>query len=311
MFQFEVLENTLQHCRGVLYAHNSLYVCATNSRGFYRLRDTNGDDRFDDVQQLKFMDYQSRYGHGTNQVVLGPDNMLYVVNGNDVAFPEGVAAESPYRDPEDDKLLPESRDAVDEVRVGHILRTDPDGRRWEVVAGGFRNQVDVAFNDDGEMFTYDADMEWEPGVSATFGFDSRWGQIEAQGTWYGSWDGDEITIDPRENINPFFRQNDSETGDWRSAFSHRIDYESDMWGVQLTKRQPYGNSGNHKWHFGANFILVDFSDADAARAHLMSRGVIAREMGGYGLPNSLRIGIGLEEDMHAVVDACAEFLALS
>ncbi len=59
----------------------------------------------------------------------------------------------------------------------------------------------------------------------------------------------------------------------------------------------------------ANFILVDFSDADAAHAHLMSRGVIAREMGGYGLPNSLRIGIGLEEDMRAVVDACAEFLA--
>jgi glucose/arabinose dehydrogenase len=162
--QFEVLENTLQHCRGVLYAHNSIYVCATDSRGFYRLRDTDGDDRFDDVQQLKFMDYQSRYGHGTNQVVLGPDNMLYVVNGNDVAFPEGVAADSPYRDPQDDHLLPESRDAVDELRVGHILRTDPDGRRWEVIAGGFRNQFDVAFNDDGELFTYDADMEWDIGL---------------------------------------------------------------------------------------------------------------------------------------------------
>ncbi|MCA9145734.1 MAG: c-type cytochrome [Planctomycetales bacterium] len=162
--RFEVLENTLQHCRGVLYAHNSLYVCATNSKGFYRLRDTNGDDRFDDVQQLKFMDYQSRYGHGTNQLVLGPDNMLYIVNGNDVAFPEGVAADSPYRNPQDDHLLPEPRDAVEEVRVGHILRTDPEGKHWEVIAGGFRNQVDVAFNDDGEMFTYDADMEWDVGL---------------------------------------------------------------------------------------------------------------------------------------------------
>ena len=162
--QFEVLENTLQHCRGILYAHNSLYVCATNSRGFYRLRDTDGDDRYDDVQQLKFMDYQSRYGHGTNQVVLGPDNMLYIVNGNDVAFPEGVAADSLYRDPQDDHLLPESRDAVEKVQVGHILRTDPDGQHWEVIAGGFRNQVDVAFNADGEMFTYDADMEWDVGL---------------------------------------------------------------------------------------------------------------------------------------------------
>ncbi len=162
--RFEVIENTLKHCRGVLWAHDSLYVCATNSRGFYRLRDTDGDDRFDDVQQLKFMDYQSRYGHGTNQVVLGPDDMLYVVNGNDVGFPEGVATDSPYRNPQDDHLLPEPRDAVQEVRVGHILRTDPDGERWEVIAGGFRNQFDVAFNNDGEMFTYDADMEWDVGL---------------------------------------------------------------------------------------------------------------------------------------------------
>ncbi|MEZ6145571.1 MAG: hypothetical protein R3B91_09205 [Planctomycetaceae bacterium] len=162
--RLEVLEHTLKHCRGVLYAHDSLYVCATDSRGFYRLRDLDRDDQFEDVTLLKSMDYQSRFGHGTNQVVLGPDDMLYVINGNDVAIPEGMAENSPYRDPRDDHLLPEPRDAVDEVRVGHILRTDPDGQHWEVIAGGFRNQFDLAFNTDGEMFTYDADMEWDVGL---------------------------------------------------------------------------------------------------------------------------------------------------
>ncbi len=162
--RFEVIENTLKHCRGILWAHNSLYVCATNTSGFYRLRDTNGDDQFNSVRELKPFDYQSRYGHGPNQVVLGPDEMLYVVNGNDVAFPEGFAADSPYRDPQDDHLLPEARDAVQDVRVGHILRTDPEGNNWEIIAGGFRNQFDVAFNGDGEMFTYDADMEWDVGL---------------------------------------------------------------------------------------------------------------------------------------------------
>ncbi|MCA9131973.1 MAG: c-type cytochrome [Planctomycetales bacterium] len=162
--RFEVLENTLRHCRGVLYAHRSLYVCATDSQGFYRLRDTTGDDRLDDVQLLKAMDYQSRYGHGTNQVVLGPDQLLYVVNGNDVFFPQGVAADSPYREPQDDHLLPEPRDMAQQGRVGHILRTDPEGQHWEVLAGGLRNQFDLAFNDDGEMFTYDADMEWDIGL---------------------------------------------------------------------------------------------------------------------------------------------------
>jgi putative heme-binding domain-containing protein len=44
------------------------------------------------------------------------------------------------------------------------LRTDPERKVWEVIAGGFRNQVDIAFNADGEMFTYDADMEWDAGL---------------------------------------------------------------------------------------------------------------------------------------------------
>lgn len=161
--RFQKVEQTLRHCRGVLYAYDSLYVSATNSQGFYRLRDTRGDDRFDRVELLKKLDYRSRFGHGSNQVVLGPDGMLYLVNGNDVAFPEGVAADSPYRDPRGDQLLPNPHDAGQDNRVGHIVRLDPQGKRWEVIAGGLRNQFDLAFNAAGEMFTYDADMEWDVG----------------------------------------------------------------------------------------------------------------------------------------------------
>jgi hypothetical protein len=32
---------------------------------------------------------------------------------------------------------------------------------WELVAGGFRNQYDGAFNLLGELFTFDSDMEWD------------------------------------------------------------------------------------------------------------------------------------------------------
>ena len=48
-----------------------------------------------------------------------------------------------------------------EAPRGWICKTDPEGKRWEVVATGFRNQYDIDFNADGEMFTYDADMEWD------------------------------------------------------------------------------------------------------------------------------------------------------
>jgi putative heme-binding domain-containing protein len=166
--QVEVVNDTLRECRGLLYAYDSLYVCATNDQGFYRLRDTTGDDQFDDVTLLKTLRYEYRFGHGPNQVVLGPDGMIYIVNGNDVWLPEAASPASPYRDPRDDHLLPNPRDVVEAdiaagLRVGYILRTDPEGKTWDVFAGGFRNQFDIAFNAAGEMFTFDADMEWDLG----------------------------------------------------------------------------------------------------------------------------------------------------
>lgn len=162
--KFERIEDSLKHCRGVLFAHGALYANATNSNGFYRLRDTTGDDQFDEISLLKEFDYRSRYGHGQNQIKLGPDGMLYLVIGNDCAFPEGVSPDSPYRDPQNDWLLPNPHDAGQDDRVGYIVRTDKDGETWEVIAGGLRNQVDVAFNPVGEMFSWDADMEWDIGL---------------------------------------------------------------------------------------------------------------------------------------------------
>jgi histidinol-phosphate aminotransferase len=63
----------------------------------------------------------------------------------------------------------------------------------------------------------------------------------------------------------------------------------------------------------ANFVLVRFPGGshDAARANsfLMERGLIVREVAGYGLPEYLRISIGLEEENKAVIATLKEFLA--
>jgi histidinol-phosphate/aromatic aminotransferase/cobyric acid decarboxylase-like protein len=63
-----------------------------------------------------------------------------------------------------------------------------------------------------------------------------------------------------------------------------------------------------------NFVLPRFPDdprhnADAAFAFLQSRGILARKMGGYGLPQHLRITIGTGEEMEIVAAAVAEFMA--
>ena len=44
---------------------------------------------------------------------------------------------------------------------GIIYKVDPDGKNFESYANGFRNIFDAAVNRDGEMFTYDADMEYD------------------------------------------------------------------------------------------------------------------------------------------------------
>ncbi len=61
-----------------------------------------------------------------------------------------------------------------------------------------------------------------------------------------------------------------------------------------------------------NFLLVRFPgarDAGAALRFLNSRGIIPRAMDAYGLPDSLRFTIGLEDDMRAVAAALEDFAA--
>jgi putative heme-binding domain-containing protein len=163
----EVIEDTLLECRGLLYAYDSLYVNANNSKGLYRLRDTDGDDKFDEKKLL--LRTEGGVGHGRNHLTLGPDGLIYSVHGDDVVLPPDLATNSPLQQMMDDQLMP----AQDPQRppalrryaqVGHILQTDRDGSFFRLIAGGLRNPLGVAFNQDGEMFTYDADMERDLGA---------------------------------------------------------------------------------------------------------------------------------------------------
>ena len=48
--------------------------------------------------------------------------------------------------------------------------------------------------------------------------------------------------------------------------------------------------------------------AEAANAHLKTRGLIVRAMGSYDLPHMLRITVGTEEECHLVAQALADFM---
>ena len=61
-----------------------------------------------------------------------------------------------------------------------------------------------------------------------------------------------------------------------------------------------------------NFLLADFATPEKAAAadrHLRGHGIIVRRVAGYGLPQCLRITIGLPEECAAVAEALAGFMA--
>lgn len=84
----------------------------------------------------------------------------------------------------------------------------------------------------------------------------------------------------------------------------------DTWRPRLT--QAIKGFGFEVFPSAGNFVLVRFADAataSAANDYLHTKGIIVRPVGGYGLPDCLRITVGTEDQNRAVLDALSEFAA--
>lgn len=160
--------------QGLLWANNSLYVMVNHNAnekfatgsGLYRLQDTNGDDQFDKMTEMLALEGDGE--HGPHSVILGPDSAIYVVAGNFTKIPKMNAYRiTPNNQP--DNLIPyildtHGHDADSYNHGGWVAKTNADGSHWELIASGFRNTFDIEFNNDGELFAYDSDMEWDFGM---------------------------------------------------------------------------------------------------------------------------------------------------
>ena len=58
----------------------------------------------------------------------------------------------------------------------------------------------------------------------------------------------------------------------------------------------------------ANFVLVKVGDAARINLELLKRGVIVRPVAGDGLPEWLRVSIGLAEENQVFIDALTDIL---
>jgi putative heme-binding domain-containing protein len=105
--------------------------------------------------------------HGPHSIVVTPDGKsLYVIAGNMTALPK--YQKTRIRDNWQDDVLLENyaygHNGGGKAPGGWVLKVSPDGKEREVMNMGYRNPVDFALNRDGELFVYDADMEWDIGA---------------------------------------------------------------------------------------------------------------------------------------------------
>lgn len=184
----------VKNCQGILALNGQVFTVADGPKGtaLYRLSDDDQDGAAETVTAL--IEFKtSVLEHGPHAPVLGPDGLIYLVLGNHTSVLRSYEANSPYHHYYEGDLVspryedPSGHAAGIKAPGGIVLRTNIDGSFVQIVAGGLRNPYDIAFNREGDLFTYDADMEWDVGLpwyrptrvnhvtaGAEFGWRSGW-----------------------------------------------------------------------------------------------------------------------------------------
>ncbi len=167
----EPLAIPLKGAHGLLWHQGVLWISVnegSDQSGLWRATDANGDGEFDPPELIKTA--KGRGEHGPHALVAAPDGKsIYWIAGN---FTDPIEMDSSLiaKNWAEDQLLPRRPDARGHARDrmapgGWIARFTTDGKNFQFFASGFRNAYDIAFNDRGDLFTYDSDMEWDLGTS--------------------------------------------------------------------------------------------------------------------------------------------------
>lgn len=161
--------------QGLLWAFDALYVMPNVRKtmpggtkivpGLYRVTSSKNDDTLDKVEEL--LTFEGAGGeHGTHAILPHPDGKrLTLVCGNQTKLPKYDTTKVPPIWGEDHllKRMPDGNGFMADAKGpgGFMLNVDKDGKNTELFSVGFRNQFDAGYNRDGELFSYDADMEWD------------------------------------------------------------------------------------------------------------------------------------------------------
>lgn len=155
-----------------LYAFDNILLVNINGEGpsgpgIYRLTDTDNDDQYDKVEHV--VPIKGVGEHGPHAIIPGPDGKIYFCGGNQSDVPEKAKNSLVPRHWGEDHILgrmPDGRGFMKDRLApgGWICRMERDCSNVTLVSTGFRNEYDIAFNPQGDLFTFDADMEWDIGT---------------------------------------------------------------------------------------------------------------------------------------------------
>jgi putative membrane-bound dehydrogenase-like protein len=126
-----------------MYFHGTDLFCVGDG-GLLRYQDKNQDDQADGPPQT-FLKFKTGGEHHVHSIQRGPDDWWYLIAGNNAGI--------------DDSYVTTDTSPVKHPQAGTVFRLKPDLSGGEVVAHGFRNSYDFAFNSRGDIFTFDSDGE--------------------------------------------------------------------------------------------------------------------------------------------------------
>jgi hypothetical protein len=187
----ETIFTPVSESMGTLWFNNALYVQGgrlpetfketidnpgfgrqSGQAGLHRMRDPQGNGTFTEIDTLRTWDGHEggHSDHGIHDLKVSPDGKhFYIINGNGVVPPPDVSPNSPLRHYADDRIIQKLGDFTDRINgerppAGYIARTDFEAKDLHLFAGGMRNALHFDWNADGDIFSFDSDMEPEFGV---------------------------------------------------------------------------------------------------------------------------------------------------
>lgn len=146
---------------GMLYAFDHLYMMGNRKLNRAKVLPDGS------LGPVEFMAEMAGGGeHGPHSIIISPDGKsIYVIAGNATRPPEFLNSRIPTNWKDDVLLENYAYGHMSQGKApgGWVMKMSPDGKKREIITMGFRNPCDFALNRDGELFVYDADMEYDIG----------------------------------------------------------------------------------------------------------------------------------------------------